>query len=65
MKNLMNTFQKICKLSKENEKVLFETIQYVHCEAKTILQQTNHICESIYFIEKGIARTFYYKPEFD
>lgn len=61
MKNLVETFRKIGGLSKENEKELLKVIKRVEYNSKTILQAKNKISNKIYIIEKGIARTFYYK----
>ncbi|WP_298540046.1 Crp/Fnr family transcriptional regulator [uncultured Aquimarina sp.] len=61
MQNLIETFREIGNLSKENEKVLFNTIERIEFPPKTILHETGKVCDSIYFVEKGIARTFYYK----
>jgi len=61
MQNLIETFRKIGNISQENEIVLLSAIQRTECKSKTILQEQGKICNKIYFVEKGIARTFYYK----
>lgn len=61
MQNLIETFRKLGKLSQENEKALLSAIQRIECRPKTLLQEQDKICNRIYFVEKGIARTFYYK----
>ena len=61
MENLIQTFRKIGNLSSEQEKSLLRAIQRIECAPKTLLQEEDRISNKIYFIEKGIARTFYYK----
>lgn len=61
MKNLIATFKKIGKLSQENEQAILSVIKQVECEPRTILQEQDKICNKIYFVEKGIARTYYFK----
>lgn len=61
MQNLINTFNKIGNLSTENEKELFNAIRKIEVPPKTILQKQDAVANNVYFIEKGIARTFYYK----
>lgn len=61
MQNIIETFRKIGQLKPENEKALLNAIEQKNYPAKTILQNQGQISNKIYFIEKGIARTFYYK----
>lgn len=61
MQNLIETFRKIGSLSEKNEKALISSIQRIECSPKTLLQDQNKTSNKIYFVEKGIARTFYYK----
>lgn len=61
MKNLLEVFKKIGHISLENQKELLNAISRKEIPAKTILQKQNKICDKIYFVEQGIARTFYYK----
>ncbi len=61
MQNLLQKFREIGNLSPENEHKLFSAIERVEYPAKTNLQETGKVCDSIYFVEKGIARTYYYK----
>ena len=61
MQNLIETFRKIGNLSQENEERLLSAVQRIECASKTVLQEQDKVCDSIYFVEKGIARTFYYK----
>lgn len=61
MQTLIETFRKIGQLSPENEKDLMSVTKRCEYPPKTILQKQDTICDKIYFVEKGIARTFYYK----
>ena len=58
---LCETFRQIGNLTGEAEAALFSTIERKEYPPKTILQDQDKISNTIYFIEKGIARTFYYK----
>lgn len=61
MNGLIEIFRKIGKLSQRNELALMNSISRIEFPTKTILQELDTVCNSIYFIEKGVARTFYYK----
>ena len=61
MQNLIEKLREIGNLSKENEIILLSTIERIECGPKTILHKRGKVCNSIYFVEKGIARTFYFK----
>lgn len=61
MHNLISLFKKIGAISPENKRLLLESITKRHYPAKTLLQDQGRISNRIYFVEAGIARTFYYK----
>lgn len=61
MKKLIESFGDIAQLSEEGEKALMQTIQKKQFKKKEILLREGQICDQLYFVEKGIARTFYYK----
>jgi CRP-like cAMP-binding protein len=61
MHNLIETFRNVGDLSQENEIALLSAVQRTECKSKTTLHELGKICNKIYFVEKGIARTFYYK----
>lgn len=61
MQNLIETFRKIGSLSQENEMALLNAIKQVEYKPKTVLQEQDKICNKIFFVEKGIARTYYFK----
>ncbi len=58
---LKAAFGEIVKLSSETEKAFMATIDRKEVKKKTILQEEGKYCNHVYFIEKGMARTFYYK----
>jgi CRP-like cAMP-binding protein len=61
MNKLMEAFGEIAKLSPEAERVFFNTIEKRRVAKKQLLQAEGALCNDVYFIEKGIARTFYYR----
>lgn len=61
MNQLIEIFKKFGALSNEEEQLIFNTVQQIEVAPKTILQNQYKVCSTIYFVEKGIARTFYYK----
>lgn len=61
MQNLLKTFRRIGGIRLKNEKVLLNAISKKEYDAKTLLQDHDKISNKIYFVEKGIVRTFYYK----
>lgn len=61
MQNLIGTFKKIGNISEDNETALMSGIRKVEYAPRTILQEQGKISNKIFFVEKGIARTFYYK----
>lgn len=61
MQKLIDTFNTFGKISDENIQRIMEAIMRKEYSAKTILQDADKISSKIYFVEKGIARTFYYK----
>lgn len=50
-------------LSLEGMMAIFTKLQKEELPKNTILVKPGHICQHIYFIEKGAARIFYYKEE--
>jgi CRP-like cAMP-binding protein len=61
MNKLREIFGDIVKLSSDAEEVFLGSIVKKECKKKELLQREGRVCNQIYFIEKGIARTFYYK----
>lgn len=52
-------------LSLESMMAVFTKLEKEEFPKNTILVKPGHVCENIYFIEKGAARIFYYKDEKD
>ena len=58
---LIESFGEMAKISVEAEKALMKIITKKGFKKKQILQVEGKVSDQIYFVEKGIARTFYYK----
>lgn len=52
-------------LSKEAEKAIAEISKIVAVKKNTDLQPIGHTCKTIYFINKGVARIYYFKDGTD
>lgn len=61
LKHLIKSFGEIAKISKESEQFFLDVATRKEVSKNELLQQGGYQCNKIYFIEKGIARTFYYK----
>lgn len=62
---LFQYFNEFNKLSKEAESAVEEISSTVVIKKGKDLQPIGHTCKTIYFINKGIARIYYYKEEND
>ena len=61
MQLLIEKLSIIGKVSPVQQSALMAAITRKEFAPKTILQKTDQVANKIYFVEKGIARTFYYK----
>lgn len=61
MEKLIESFGEMAKLSKEAETAFMKTIVKKEFKKKKLLEEEGKICNHLYFVEKGVARTFYYK----
>ncbi|MBC7864058.1 MAG: Crp/Fnr family transcriptional regulator [Bacteroidia bacterium] len=61
MKQLLESFGEMAHLSEEAETALMSIITKKNFKKKELLLSEGKICDQIYFVEKGIARAFYYK----
>ena len=61
MKELLQVFANIGQLPQGSEIKLLSAIQQRSIPAKTVLQEAGMVSNQIYFVEKGVARTYYYK----
>ena len=65
MNSLFQYFKKYNLLSKEAENKISEISTIVNIRKNKDLQPIGHTCKTIYFIEKGVARIYYFKDEID
>jgi CRP-like cAMP-binding protein len=61
MKAVLNFFKQYNSLSKEAEEAIDDISKIVHIKKNSDLQPIGHTCRTIYFINKGVARIYYYK----
>ncbi len=61
MQALLEYFQKFQLLSKEAEDAVLNITTLLSIKKNKDLQPIGHTCRTIYFINKGIARVYYYK----
>lgn len=64
-KQLFTYFQKHLTLSKDAENAISEHCSVLHIKKNTDLQTIGQTCKTIYFINKGIARIYYFKDGVD
>ncbi len=62
---LFNFLKKYNSLSQEAEKAIEEICKTVIIKKNTDLQPIGHTCKTIYFINKGVARIYYFKDGTD
>nr|WP_315167147.1 Crp/Fnr family transcriptional regulator [uncultured Flavobacterium sp.] len=62
---LFQYFSKYNSLSKEAENAIIEISSVVKIKKNQDLQPIGHTCKTIYFINKGVARIYYYKNGVD
>lgn len=65
MQKLFKYFKKFNPLSKEAENAITEISNIVTIKKNKDLQPIGHTCKTIYFINKGVARIYYYKDGID
>jgi CRP-like cAMP-binding protein len=65
MNTLLSYFQQFQHLNKECQERLLAISELEHLKKNKILQPIGHTCKTIYFVQKGIARIFYYKDGID
>jgi CRP-like cAMP-binding protein len=62
---LFQYFKKFNLLSKEAEEAIADISNIISIKKNKDLQPIGHTCKTIYFINKGIARIYYYKDGID
>lgn len=65
MDTLFHYFKTFSPLSKESEQAIAEICSIVTIKKNKDLQPIGHICKTIYFINKGVARIYYFKDGID
>lgn len=65
MNHLFSYFNKYHPLSKEAKNAIAEISRTVTVKKNTDLQPIGHTCKTIYFINKGVARIYYFKDGID
>lgn len=65
MQNLFQYFKKFNSLSKEAENAIAGISNIAAIKKNKDLQPIGHTCKTIYFINKGVARIYYYKDGID
>jgi CRP-like cAMP-binding protein len=65
MQQLFNYFNNYTPLSEEAKLVIAEICKLIVVKKNTDLQAIGHTCKTIYFINKGVARIYYFKDGTD
>lgn len=65
MEQLFNYFNKIQPLSGDAQNAIKEISSIGHFKKNKDLQPIGHTCKTIYFMNKGIARIYYFKKDID
>jgi CRP-like cAMP-binding protein len=65
MEQLFQYFKKFNPLSKDAENAIAEISTMVSIKKNKDLQPIGHTCKTIYFINKGVARIYYFKDGID
>jgi CRP-like cAMP-binding protein len=65
LEQLLQYFKQFITLTQEAEDAISEISSIVSIEKNKDLQPIGHTCKTIYFINKGVARIYYYKDGID
>lgn len=65
MKQLFEFFKRFSPLSDEAKTAIETITKIVHIQKNKDLQPIGHTCRTVYFINNGIARIYYYKDGID
>lgn len=65
MKNLLDQIKTIYPISVESEKALIEICKEVSFHKGKDVQAIGHSCKTIYFVNKGCVRIYYFKEDND
>lgn len=65
MEQLFLFFKKFQPISEEAEKAISSLCKIIHIKKNQDVQTIGQTCKTIFFINKGIARIYYYKDDID
>lgn len=65
MQQLLNYFHTFQILGKDSQAQVLAISHILNLKKNEILQPIGHTCKTIYFVQKGIVRIFYYKDGID
>lgn len=65
MQQLFDYFKRFSTLPEEGKKAIEAISKIIYIQKNKDLQPIGHACKTIYFINKGIARIYYYKDGID
>ncbi len=65
MQQLLTYFHTFQILNKASQEQLLAISQLLELKKNELLQPIGHTCKTIYFVQKGMARIFYYKDGID
>jgi CRP-like cAMP-binding protein len=65
MQQLFAYFKRFSPLSEEAQKAIESISTIVHIQKNKDLQRIGHTCKTVYFINKGLARIYYFKDGAD
>jgi CRP-like cAMP-binding protein len=65
MKQLFDYLNRFHPLTNDDEDAIAEISKIVHIQKSRDLQPIGHTCKTIYFMNKGVARIYYYKDGID
>src|SRR3989337_804474 len=65
MHQLFAYFKRFSPLSEEAQKAIEVISTVVHIQKNKDLQRIGHTCKTVYFINKGLARIYYFKDGID
>ena len=63
MEGMLQMLESIYPLSEDAGYAILEKTKYKELPKKATLLRAGHICQHIYFIQKGLLRCFYYQSE--
>jgi len=65
METLLECLESIHPLSAKCKERLFNVLKFKELPKKELLLRAGHVCQHIYFIQKGLHRCFYFKNDIE